>query len=79
MLFLSNKIKKKLAFCLFILYICGREKTIEEAMSEDILALEYVLVGSCKSGDVIYATDPSLGRQVRINYATFNSKYPLVG
>jgi hypothetical protein len=28
LLFLSNKIKKKLAFCLFILYICRREKTI---------------------------------------------------
>ena len=27
--------------------------------------------------DVVYATDPSLGRQIRINYATFDSKYPL--
>ena len=44
---------------------------------DDYLALENVLVGNCKWGDVIFATDPSLGRQVRINYATYNSRYPL--
>ena len=48
-----------------------------ETMTEDLSALENVLVGSCKSADVIYATDPLLGKQVRINYATFNSKFPL--
>ena len=51
--------------------------TGEPLNTEDYLALEKVLMGSCKSGDVIYATDPSLGSQVRINYATYNSRYPL--
>lgn len=44
---------------------------------DDYLVLENVLVGNCKWGDVIFATDPSLGGQVRINYATYNSRYPL--
>ena len=37
-----------------------------------------VLIGNCKSGNILLATDPSLGKQVRINYATFNSKDPLI-
>ena len=37
-----------------------------------------LLVGDCKSSDILLATDPSLSRQVRINYATFNSEKPLV-
>ena len=37
-----------------------------------------LLIGDCKSSDILVATVPSLGRQVRINYATFNSKEPLV-
>ena len=56
------------------------EKMKDEALAldtEDYLALENVPMGNCKSGDVIFATDPSLGHQVRINYATFNSRYPL--
>ena len=56
------------------------EKIKDEALAldtEDYLALENVLMGNCKSGDVIFATDPSLGHQVRINYATYNSRYPL--
>ena len=60
-----------------VVYILTTGKPIEEAMSEDILALENGICGSCKSADVIYATDPSLGRQIRINYATFDSKFPL--
>lgn len=48
-----------------------------EAMLEDIMALENGICGSCKSADVVYATDPSIGRQIRINYATFDSKYRL--
>lgn len=57
------------------------EKMKDETVAlstEDYLALEKVLMGSCKSGDVIFATDPSLGHQVRINFATYNSRYPLV-
>lgn len=61
-----------------VVYILTTGKPIEEAMSEDILALENGICGSCKSADVIYATDPSLGRQIRINYATFDSKFPLI-
>ena len=60
-----------------VVYILTTGKPIEEAMSEDILALEHGICGSCKSADVIYATDPSLGRQIRIDYATFDSKFPL--
>ena len=60
-----------------VVYILTTGKPIEEAMSEDIMALENGICGSCKSADVIYATDPSLGRQIRINYATFDSKFPL--
>ena len=60
-----------------VVYILTTGKPIEEAMSEDITALENALCGNCKSADVVYATDPSLGRQIRINYATFDSKYPL--
>jgi hypothetical protein len=60
-----------------VVYILTTGKPIEEAISEDIMALENGICGSCKSADVIYATDPSLGRQIRINYATFDSKFPL--
>ena len=47
-------------------------------LTEDEQTLCKLLIGNCKSSDVLVATDPSLGRQVRIDYATFNSKYPLV-
>lgn len=46
--------------------------------TEDEKNLCEILIKDCKSSDIIFATDSSLGRQVRINYATFNSKYPLV-
>lgn len=60
-----------------VVYILTTGKPIEEAMSEDVMALENGICGNCKSADIVYATDPSLGRQIRINYATFNSKFPL--
>jgi hypothetical protein len=46
-------------------------------LTEDEKKLCKLLVGDCKSSDILLATDPSLGRQVRINYATFNSEKPL--
>lgn len=46
-------------------------------MTEDEKMLCRLLVGDCKSSDILLATDSSLGKQVRINYATFNSKEPL--
>ena len=48
-----------------------------QELTEDEKKLCRLLVGDCKSSDVLMATDPSLGKQVRINYATFNSKEPL--
>ena len=47
-------------------------------MTEDEKNLCEILVGDCKSSDILLVTDPSLDRQVRINYATFNLDYPLV-
>ena len=47
-------------------------------MTEDEKNLCEILVGDCKSSDILLVTDPSLGKQVRINYATFNSEEPLV-
>ena len=47
-------------------------------MTEDEQRLCKLLIGNCKSSNIFLATDPSLARQVRIDYATFNSKYPLV-
>ena len=47
-------------------------------LTEDEQHLCKLLIGNCKSSDILLATAPSLGRQVRIDYATFNSKYPLV-
>ena len=47
-------------------------------LTEDEQCLCKLLIGNCISSDILLATDPSLGRQVRIDYATFNSKYPLV-
>jgi hypothetical protein len=47
-------------------------------LTEDEQRLCKLLIGDCKSSDILVATDPSLGRQVRIDYATFNSKDPLV-
>ena len=47
-------------------------------MTENEKKLCRLLVGDCKSSDILLATDPSLGRQVQINYATFNSEKPLV-
>ena len=49
-----------------------------QEMTEDEQRLCRLLIGDCKSSNILLATDPSLGRQVRINYATFNSKYPLI-
>ena len=60
-----------------VVYILTTGKPIEEAVTEDVMALENGICGNCKSADVVYATDPSLGRQIRINYATFDSKFPL--
>ena len=47
-------------------------------LTEDEQNLCKLLIGNCKSSDILVATDPSLGRQVRIDYTTFNSKEPLV-
>jgi hypothetical protein len=47
-------------------------------LTEDEKKLCDILIGDCKSSDILLATDPSLGRQVRINYATFNSDNLLV-
>ena len=49
-----------------------------QELTEDEQHLCKLLIGNCKSSDILVATDPSLGRQVRIDYATFNSKEPLV-
>jgi len=49
-----------------------------QELTDDEQRLCKLLIGNCKSCDILVATDPSLGRQVRIDYATFNSKYPLV-
>ena len=49
-----------------------------QELTEDERRLCKLLIGNCKSSNILLATDSSLGRQVRINYATFNSKYPLV-
>lgn len=47
-------------------------------MTEDEKALCKLLVGDCNYCHILLATDSSLGRQVRLTYATFNSKYPLI-
>ena len=47
-------------------------------LTEDEQHMCKLLIGNCKSSDILLATDPSLGRQVRINYAAFNSNNPLV-
>ena len=47
-------------------------------LTEDEQRLCKLLIGNCKSSYILLATDPSLGRQVHIDYATFNSKYPLI-
>ena len=44
-----------------------------QELTEDEQRLCKLLIGNCKSSNILLATDPSLGRQVRINYATFNS------
>ena len=47
-------------------------------LTEDEQTLCKLLISDCKSSDILLATDPLLGKQVRIDYATFNSKEPLV-
>lgn len=49
-----------------------------QVLTEDEKKLCKLLVGDCKSYDILLATNPSLGKQVRINYAIFNSKDPLI-
>ena len=49
-----------------------------KVLTEDEQTLCKLLVGNCKSHDILLATDASLGKQVRINYAIFNSKDPLI-
>ncbi|MBP5799403.1 MAG: hypothetical protein J6W43_05795 [Prevotella sp.] len=46
-------------------------------LTEDEKDLCKILIGDCKSSHILLATDTSLGKQARINFATFNSKYPL--
>ena len=46
-------------------------------LTEDEKNLCKILIGDCKSSHILLATDPSLGRQGRINYATFNSEKPI--
>ncbi len=48
-----------------------------QELTEDELNLCKLLIGDCKSSDILLVTDPSLGRQVRIDYATYNLDYPL--
>ena len=48
-----------------------------QELTKDEKKLCEILVGDCISNDILFATDPSLGRQVRINYATFSSENPL--
>jgi hypothetical protein len=50
-----------------------------QELTQDEQRLCKLLIGNCKSSDILVATDPSLGRQVRIDYATFNSEHPLIG
>ena len=50
-----------------------------QELTQDEQRLCKLLIGDCKSSDILVATDPSLGRQVRIDYATFNSEHPLIG
>jgi hypothetical protein len=47
-------------------------------LTEDEKKLCKILIENCKSSKILLATDTSLGRQVRINFATYNAKYPLV-
>ena len=49
-----------------------------QELTDDEQRLCKLLIGDCKSSHILVATDPSLGRQVRINYATFNSTEPLI-
>ena len=49
-----------------------------QKLTEDEKNLCEILIGDSKTSDILLATDPSLGRQVRINYATFNSEKSLV-
>jgi hypothetical protein len=49
-----------------------------QELNEDEQRLCKLIIGDCKSSNILVATDLSLGRQVRIDYATFNSEYPLV-
>ena len=50
-----------------------------QELTQDEQRLYKLLIGNCKSSDILVATDSSLGRQVRIDYATFNSGHPLIG
>ena len=49
-----------------------------QELNEDEQRLCKLIIGDRKSSNILVATDLSLGRQVRIDYATFNSEYPLV-
>ena len=49
-----------------------------QVLTEDEQRLCKLIIGNCKSYDILLTTDPSLGRQVRINYAIYNSKDPLI-
>lgn len=42
-------------------------------LTEDEQRLCKLLIGECKSSDILLVTDLSLGRQARIDYATYNS------
>ena len=49
-----------------------------QELTDDEQRLCKLIIGDCKSSNILVATAPSLGRQVRIDYATFNSDSPLV-
>ncbi len=49
-----------------------------QELTEDEQSLCKLLMGNNKASNILLVTDPLLGRQIRIDYATYNLDYPLV-
>ena len=70
--YLSELVKKYVLHRLDRMFIILETGEWHKVLTEDEKKLCEILIGECKAGDILLATNPSLGRQIRICYATYS-------
>lgn len=70
--YLYELVKKYIVHRLDRMFIILETGEWHKVLTEDEKKLCEILIGECKSSDILLATNPSLGRQIRICYATYS-------